>query len=277
MAAEKKDAPKKDAKPAEETEAPKSKKKLLVGVGAVAVVVLGAVASMMAIPSKKAERHLIEGPFVAKLSKNELQVNLAGESSKRYLVMILNAEFFAYDEAYAIARLGGGGGGGGEHGAAAATGDPLFAAMLQDALLEIAARKTRDQVTDSVQIEAFLEEVRTALDPLLFPVYVGEGHDLNKPDAKSGLRAGESIMESTFRGMLYEHHIAVDSAKHTLRFDEGPAVGYQGTERDLKLENELKQCVYVDVTAIDPEFNGEVPVGVPGKVRRIYRDKFLVQ
>ena len=275
MAAEKKVDPKQGVKPVEGAEAPKSKKKLFMGLGAVAVVVLGAMVSVMAIPNKKAERHLIEGPFVAKLSKNELQVNLAGESSKRYLVMILNAEFFAYEEAYAIARLGGGGGG--EHGGAAATGDPLFAAMLQDAMLEIAARKTRDQVTDSVQIEAFLEEVRTALDPLLFPVYVGDGHDLNKPDAKSGLRAGESIMESTFRGMLHEHHIEVDSAKHTLRFDEGPAVGYQGTERDLKLENEVKQCVYVDVTAIDSEFNGEVPVGVPGKVRRIYRDKFLVQ
>lgn len=276
MAAEKKDEPKKDDKSAEGAEAPKSKKKLFMGVGAVLVVALGAIVSMMALPSKKVERHVIEGPFIAKLSKNELQVNLAGESSKRYLVMILNAEFFAYEEAYAIARLGGGGGGG-EHGAAAATGDPLFAAMLQDALLEIAARKTRDQVTDSVQIEAFLEEVRTALDPLLFPVYVGSGHDLNKPDAKSGLRVGESIMESTFRGMLHEHAIVVDGLKKTLRFDEGPIVTYQGNERDLKLENELKQCVYVDVSSLDPEFSGEVPVGVPGKVRRIYRDKFLVQ
>src|SRR5207245_2088518 len=146
-----------DEKPAAAAPAPKSKKPLLIGVGAVVVAALGGMVSMLAVPKPHEAHPTLKGPFIAKLSKTDISVNLAGESSKRYLVMALNAEYFAYDEKYVISRLSGEGGGG-EHGAASG-GDPLFGAMLQDALLGIAARKTRDQVTDSAQIEGVLEEV----------------------------------------------------------------------------------------------------------------------
>jgi hypothetical protein len=272
--AENKEEKKDDQAAAAQAEA--SKKRMVVIGGAVGAVLLGGIVSVMAIPKKKVERHLLDGPFVSKLSKNEIQVNLAGEGSKRYLAMELNVEYFAYEESYVTHRLGTGGAGGG-HDDKAGSGDPLYLAMLQDSLLQIASRKTRDQVTDPVQIEAFLEEVRVAVDPLLFPVCVGDSHGQTTPDTKSGLRAGESIDESTFRGMLHEHHVEVDATKHTLRLDDGPTVQYQGTERDLMLDNGHKQVVYLDVTGIDPEFVGRVPIGIAGKVRRIYRDKFLVQ
>lgn len=275
--AEKQEA-KPDDKQAADAGAKKSKKGLFIGAGAAGVVILGAIAATMAMPAKKEKRHMLEGPFVSKLSKNEIQVNLAGEGSKRYLVMELNVEFFAYEESYATARLGTGAPAGGEHGGAAgATGDQLYMAMLQDSLLDIAARKTRDQVTDTVQIEAFLEEVRVAVDPLLFPVCVGDSHSQTMPDSKSGLRVGESIAESTFRGMLHEHEVAVNAHERTLRLDDGPVFAFQGQERDLRVENAAKQTVYLDVTALDPEFVGNVPIGLGGKVRRIYRNKFLVQ
>jgi flagellar basal body-associated protein FliL len=269
---------KKDAAGAETADAPKSKKKLFVGIGAVVAVMLGGLVSMMAVPKKKVERHLLEGPFISKLAKNEIQVNLAGEGSKRYLAMELNVEYFAYEESYVMQRLGIGGGGGGEHGGdKAGAGDPLYLAMLQDSLLQITSRKTRDQVTDPVQIEAFLEEVRVAVDPLLFPVCVGDAHGQMQPDTKSGLRAGESIDESTFRGMLHEHNIQLDAHQHTLKLDDGPTVTYTGNERDLTVDNGKKQFVKLDVSTIEPEFVGNVPIGIAGKVRRIYRDKFLVQ
>lgn len=276
MAAENKDE-KKEAAGAETADAPKSKKPLVIGVGAVVVVVLGGLMSVMAMPKKKSERHLLEGPFISKLCKNEIQVNLAGEGSKRYLAMELNVEYFAYEESYVMARLGTGGAGGGEHGGKAPEGDPLYLAMLQDSLLQITSRKTRDQVTDPVQIEAFLEEVRVAVDPLLFPVCVGDSHGQMQADTKSGLRAGESIDESTFRGYLYEHSIALDATKHTVKLDDGPTITYQGTERDLTVDNGKKQFVKLDVSTVEPEFVGNVPIGIAGKVRRIYRDKFLVQ
>lgn len=271
-----KQEPKKDEVQAAATEAPPSKAKLFVGLGAVGVMVLGGVVSMMAIPKKKVDRHLLDGPFVSKLSKTEIQVNLAGEGSKRYLAMELNVEYFAYEESYVTTRLGIGGAGG-EPDAKAASGDPLYLAMLQDSLLQITSQKSRDQVTDPVQIEAFLEEVRVAVDPLLFPVCVGDSHGQMQPDKKSGLRVGESIHESTFREMLHEHKISVDAVQRTVKLDDGPVVTYQGNERDLRVDNGHKKHVFLDITALEPEFVGDVPIGIAGKVRRIYRDKFLVQ
>src|SRR5262245_2998565 len=106
MADGKKDEAKKDDKKAEgaaegagaspAASSTKSKTPVLVG-GSVALVALGWIFSTMAVPHKDDEHaHHLEGPFVARLSKSELQVNLAGESSKRYLVMMLNGEYMAY-------------------------------------------------------------------------------------------------------------------------------------------------------------------------------------
>lgn len=277
--AENKEAKPDDKKEKGEGEAPKkSKKGLFIGGGAGLLVVLGAVGSMMAAPKEHVERHLLGGPFVSKLCKNEITVNLAGEGSKRYLVMDLNVEYFAYEESYVTTRAGTGTAAAGGHGGdAAPTGDTLYLAQLQDALLEIGARKTRDQVTDQTQIDAFLEEVRVAVDPLLFPVCVGDSHAQTMPDTKSGLRVGESIADSTFRGMLHEHEVVVNALEKTVKLDDGPTVGYQGTERDLRVEDSKKEHVYLDVTTLKPEFVGSVPIGLGGKVRRIYRNKFLVQ
>jgi hypothetical protein len=268
---------KKDEK-ADNAEAPKKGKKgLLVGTGAALVVMFGAVAATMGTPKERVERHLLAGPFVSKLAKNELTVNLAGEGSKRYLVMELNVEYFAYEESYVTSRIGTAVAPAGGHGDAPSAGDPLYQAMFQDSLLEIAARKTRDQVTDQVQIDAFLEEVRVAVEPLLFPVCVGDSHAQTMPDKLSGLRVGESVMDSSFRGMLHEHGVEVNAIEKTVRLDGGPSVGYQGNERDLRVETPDKQFTFLDVTTIEPEFVGKVPIGLGGKVRRIYRNKFLVQ
>ena len=77
-----------------------------------------------AVP-KKAHEPELEGPFVAKLSKTDIQANLAGADGKRYVVMSLQAEYYAYDESYVQGRLGGGAGGGG-HGGASAEALQLF-------------------------------------------------------------------------------------------------------------------------------------------------------
>jgi hypothetical protein len=266
------------AKPSGDAEPAKKKTPLFLGGGALALVAVAYVLATMAVPKKEPKPHL-EGPFVTKLSKTDIQVNLAGEGSKRYLVMSLNAEYFAYDEQYVAGRLGGSAGakGGGEHGGGAGAEDPLYTAMLKDALLKLAATRTRDQVTDPVLIDAFLEDVRRVVDPILFPVHVGESHSPLEADPTSGLKVGESISESTFRGFLHEHALAVDAKRQTVAFDGGEAVAYEGKERDLELSNAAGERVYVDVTGLKPEFSGQVPIGVPGKVRRIYRDSFLVQ
>lgn len=246
--------------------------KLLFGGGVAGVLGLALALAMMAVPRKQPMIRLLDGPFVTRLSKSDIQVNLSGEGSKRYLVMQLNAEYYAYDEGYVAGRLGGGGGEGG-----AASEDPLYTAMLKDAMLRLAATKSRDQVTDPVLIDAFLEELREAVDPVLFPVYIGDSKSPRQRDSLSGLRTGDSILESSLRGLLHEHSLRVDAAAKTIALDDGPPVGFEGSERDLRVHSKDGASVHVDVTGLVPEFEGVVPIGVPGRVRRIYRDSFLVQ
>ena len=267
-------APEAGDKPAEAA-APKPKKTMVVvGASALIVMALGLVAATMAVPARKPEPRL-EGPFIAKLSSSDIQVNLAGEGSKRYLVTTLQAEYHTYDEAYVSARIGGGGAKG-EHGGGA-TEDPLYAAMLKDALLAVASTKTRDEVTNPVMVESFLEEVRKAIDPVLFPVCLGDAKSMQSSDSVSGLRTGQSIMQASMRGLLYEHTLRVDGPRRTLRLDTGPLVQFDGREHDLRVVDGDDKDIYVDVSELKPGFSGDVHVGVAGKVRRIYRDSFLVQ
>jgi len=246
--------------------APAPKKRLGLFVGAATFLVLGAGAAVMAVPKKPAPVPRLDGPFVARLSQEDLQVNLAGENGKRYLVLGLSAEFFAYDPAAVRNQLGGEG----------AT-DLLFTTRLTDTMLQLAARKTREQVEDPVQMEAFLMEVRAAVEPLLFPVCVGDSSAPQTRDSKSGLRVGESVMESSLRGLLHDHEITLDGARKTIRLDEGPQVKYSGNERDLRLTASNGEFTFVDVTGVDAEFSGTVAVGVQGRLRRIYRGQVLVQ
>lgn len=275
--AEKKDS--KDAKGGKEAAAeqapPKKSKALLFGIGGAAgILALAFVASLMAVPKKAHIPHL-EGPFVAKLSKDTLQANLAGAGGKRYVAMLLQAEYYAYSEAYVQGRLGGGGGDGG-HGPAAAE-DPLYLAMLKDALLTIAARKTAEQMTDQAVSDVFLEEVREAVDPILFPIYVGDAMSPQQSDTKSGLKVGEDHVRSTMRGLLHDHALRIDGAARTIALDGGSAIPFTDRDRNLKVINQAGECVFVDCSGYKAPFTGEVPVGVPGRVRRIFKDSLLVQ
>lgn len=272
----KKDAAKPEGASSEgEAKPAKSKTPMLVGGGALAMVALGWVLALMAVPKKHDEppAHL-EGPFVARLSKTEIQVNLAGESSKRYLVMMLNGEYMAYDESYVNGRLGIAGGAGGHD---APVEDPLYTIQLKNALLSLASTRTREQVTDPVQIESFLEEARRAVEPVLFPCYLGDSHSPHHADSMSGLRLGDSMDNTKMRGLLHDHHIEVDRAAKKLRFDEGAPVAFEGEERDVKLVNEGGDEVWVDLSELKEGFSGKVDVGVPGRLRKIYRESFLVQ
>jgi hypothetical protein len=219
----------------------------------------------------------LEGPFVTKLSTSDIQVNLSGEGSKRYLVMQLQAEYYTYEEAYVTARIGGAGGSGEHGGGGAAAEDPRYSAMLKDALLGVAATKSREQVTNPVAVESLLEEIRAAVDPVLFPVCVGNAHSSRDADTVSGLRTGESSMRSTLRGLLHEHVLHIDSPHQTIRLDSGPPVHFEKTNHDLRVPDADDKDVYLDISDLKSDFTGDVHVGVAGRVRKIYRDRFLVQ
>jgi flagellar basal body-associated protein FliL len=263
--------PKKDTSPAagKDAGAPKKNKlPLIIGGGAISMIAIGYMLAVMAIPAKHAPKPHIEGPFVSPLSKTDVQVNLAGEGGKRYLLMALQAEYLAYDETYVKGRLGLKDGG---------TEDEVYTAQLKDALLSIASTKTREQVTNPVMLDGFLEEVRVALEPILFPVYIGDTLLPGAADKHSGLRVGDASAEMSFRGFLHEHAVFVDGQRQLARFDNGALVTFEGNERNLWLANEKGERVTVNVSGLHPEFKGEVPIGIPGKVRRIYRNSLLVQ
>jgi hypothetical protein len=84
-------------------------------------------------------------------------------------------------------------------------------------------------------------------------------------------------MDSTFRGFLHEHALRIDAAHKSVRLDDGPESAYRGEESDLKVTASDGSTVYLNMMHVDPNFSGDVPIGVAGRVRRIYRQQVLVQ
>jgi len=108
-------------------------------------------------------------------------------------------------------------------------------------------------------------------------VHVGDEHDAEARHEESGLRAGRSNASSTLRGLFYEHHLALDAGKKTIALDDGPSVSFQGDEADLFVADARGKGVYVDVSAVQADFDGRVPVGTFGRVRNVYFNTFLTQ
>lgn len=255
-------ADKKNEKPEQgEAEAPKkSKKGLFLGGGMLGLIAAGWAVSLVATPSVKEER-LFAGPFVISLSPEDVQVNLSGDGGKRFLVMTLKAEIDAYEEGYAAQRIA----------------DPLYDARLKDALIRVGRQKTKDDLADTVGEELFKEEVCEAIDPILFPIHVGNPLDWNGRHEKSGLGPGRSIEDSTLRSGFFAHELHLDAAERKIRLDEGPETTFEGGEEDLELFNEHGDVLFVDVSHVVPEFKGKVNAGVFGRIRNVYFGKLLVQ
>jgi flagellar basal body-associated protein FliL len=238
---------------------PKSRAPKLLG-GVVGLVALAYAVSLMALP--KAEKKLnFDGPFVAAVTEEKISVNLAGDSGKRYLAMELKAEFDAYDEDYVWKRVA----------------DPLYQAQLQDALIRVSSQKTKNEITDRVGKDVFAQEIRDAVSPLLFPVHVGNEMDAHKAHEESGLRTGPSMRNSTLRGGFHSHVLHVDVPGRTLRLDEGPETAFRGDETDFVVGDGAGSRIYLDLTMVQPDFQGEVKVGTFGSIRDIYFARFLIQ
>jgi len=246
--------------PAEAQAAAKSGKKKLIafGGGGVAVLALAYMAALMALPGEQAAPQL-KGPFVAPLTESKVQVNLAG--SKSFLVVNFNLIYEAFDEAYYIKR----------------SLDPVYVAELTDVLVDIASAKTREEFSDRVNKPIILEEIRQAVDPLLFPVHIGEGDDATAQDEVSGLAPGISTHTGTFRPLQGEHVLKVDAIARTLTLQDGAQVTWTAGDSDVRVENGLGQTLFVDVSNVVEGFQGEVPVGVRGRMRRLLWNEVLIQ
>ncbi len=242
-----------------EEEAPKPKKKLFLGGGALALIAFAWIAAGMAAP-KKEEYKLFKGPFVTPISAAEQTVNINDKNHKRFLLLKLIAVYEAFEEAYVTARVV----------------DPIYDARVTDAVLSIGARYDETVMNEDIG-QMFLEELEQALDPILFPVQVGKSMTPNDPDPASGIRLGLSVDRATLRGSLYDHSLTIDATEKRMRLDDGPPIAFEGTERDLRIENERGRCVYLDVTDLKESFSGQIRIGVHGRVKSLLKEKFNIQ
>lgn len=241
------------------------RKGAFLGGGIVGLIGLAWALSIVAVPSgggHAQKAHRIGGPFMADVSPSAgFQVNLAGDGGKHYLSLKLNVEVDAFEEGYAMARAS----------------QPLYQAKLTDAVLRTASQKTKGELDNGVGREVFRDELREALDPVLFPVHVGDEKSPEAAHEESGLRFGRSVARSSMRGLFYDHELHVDAAKKRLRLDDGKELTFLGDEPDLFVADARGKGVYVDVAGLRADFVGTVPVGTFGRVRNVYFNTFLTQ
>jgi len=252
-----------NTEPAEGQEAAPStgkKKGLLLGGGTIGLIAAAYIVSMVALP-QEVKTPPFDGPFVTTLSPGDIQVNLKGDGGRRYLVMALQAKYVGYDELYLQQRVA----------------DPVYQADMIDALIGISRQKTMDDVEDALGQENLKEEFREAVDPLLFPIHVGNPLSFYKPHEESGIAPGRSIDNADMRGGFHAHLIHVDGVKDAISLDDGPVVSFDGSESNLMLENASGLTVYVDLTGMTEDWSGELNVGTFGTVKEIKFSKFITQ
>jgi flagellar basal body-associated protein FliL len=239
---------------------PKKKKLMLFGGGGLGVVAAAFVAATLAAPAKK-EYKVFEGPWITPLTPEKVQVNLNGEGRKRFLVFTAEAYFEAYEEGYATARAA----------------DPTYLALMKDVALRVASRRTADEINSEVGNAAFREDLRLAIDPLLFPVQLGKTAGPTEQDPRSGLKLGTSSIRSNFRVPLYDGVLHVDAPARTLRLGRGQPVAFEGPDKDVRVEDENGRFVFIDVSRIEEDFQGEVLVGVHGRIRKVLLTDWAIQ
>jgi hypothetical protein len=241
----------------------KSKKGLSLGGGMIALVGVAYLSATMGTPSIGPIPQY-QGPFVLTLTgEKEVTLNLASSTTK-YLVMKLDAEYDCYDPNYFEVRNED------DEGA-------LFNAVVIDMLNEIGSTKTLEMVTNEASKKAFWLELRDGLDPICFPIHVGNTDNPYQSDSASGIKPGDSMLFSSLRGRHEDHTLYVDAPAKTVRLDGGESVGYHGSEIDLLATNENDKFIYLNVSEIDPNFVGELKVGVKGRLRRVLVQKFGLQ
>lgn len=231
---------------------PKKKKLMLFGGGGLGVIAAAFIAASLAAPAKK-EYKVFEGPWITPLTPDKVQVNLKGEGRKRFLIFQAEAYFEAYEEGYAAARAA----------------DPTYVALMKDVALRVASRRTSEEINSEVGNAAFREDLRLAVDPLLFPVQIGKTATPAEQDAKSGLKMGTSSIRSNFRVPLYDGALHLDVPGKSIRLGRGQPVTFEGTEKDLRVEDEHGRFVFLDMSRLQDGFQGEVLVGVHGRIREI--------
>lgn len=254
---EKKDSP---TKADEQQKSGKGPLKLLVGV--ILMIATGGGVAMLAMPKKAQGPDTFGGPWSFAFS--EVIANTLDDNFSRFIKFAPTCSYFAYEQAYADQRKA----------------DPDFNPSIDEAITNVVAsfkllEIMKDGSGEELALAARLEEV---LEPILFPVHVGESVLPLETDPESGLRPGDSHDRfGTFRGAFHEHSIEVDTVAKTLKLADGDVLTYTGSESDLELRTADGRKVFVDVTKLKPKFKGSVRVGIHGRIRQVHLGRKLAQ
>jgi hypothetical protein len=254
---EQKDSPEKTD---EKQKSSKGPLKLLVGI--VLLIAAGSGVAMLAMPKKAKGLETFGGPWSFAFA--EVLANTLDDNFSRFIKFAPTCSYFAYEQTYADQRKA----------------DPDFNPSIDEAITNVVAsfrllEIMKDGSGEELALAARLEEV---LEPILFPVHVGETILPLENDPKSGLRVGDSQNRfGTFRGAFREHFIEVDATAKTLKLADGDVSTYSGFESDLELRTADGRKVFVDVTKLKPNFKGQVGVGIQGRIRQVHLGRKLAQ
>lgn len=241
-------------------EAKTKKNKLFLGGAFAGVVAAGVIAAMIAVPSVD-EKPVFDGPFTFPLFEQQFSCNIQVQSRKRFLQMSPDVFYYAYDKGYLATR----------------TLDELYRPSVYEAVFRVSTSTSLDGIYGEVGETTFTEELREVLDPILFPAHIGNTTLPMDIDGESGLRPGMSSDLNTFRGHFHDHVLHVDAPQRKLQVDDGPEVTFEKGDPNVKLLTSDGTALYVDTSPLDPEFVGDVPVGIKGKIRQIVPTGLVVQ
>ena len=108
-------------------------------------------------------------------------------------------------------------------------------------------------------------------------MHLGDAATPLAADSASGLRPGDSAFLGTLRGRYEDHTLHVDVPAKTVRLDDGEDTAFLGTEVDLMVANAEQNYLFLNVTELNPEFVGELKVGVKGRLRKVLKDYWVLQ
>lgn len=227
----------------------------------VGLIALGSTLAIVSMPEKAAPKSFA-GPAMHNFFEKDIVGNPLDDNFSRYLKFSPSCSYFAYDITYPSSR----------------TADEHYEKSLRQAMMYTISRFRIDEVMAAASREAFAAALEEVAEPVLFPVHLGETPTPYDPDPASGLRLGDSQdLHGTFRGAFHQHVLRVDARKMILQLDGGPEVQFDGSEHDLLVEAEDGTKIYVNVTTLDDAFEGEVNVGVMGRIRRMFTGDIIAQ
>jgi hypothetical protein len=229
--------------------------------GMVGLIAAGGALAFMALPGKPGEGTKFTGPYNHSLFEVQFISNVEDNNFTRFIKTNPQVEYFAYDEAYITKRVT----------------DPGYSALLQHVFGSLVSRRNLDEIYGGTLRDQFAEEIRGAVNPILFPVHIGETDLPLEIDSDSGLRPGNSYRHTTFSGRFEDHVLKVDVNAKTIQIDDGPQTTFTGTEEDLAVLDVTGEVLYLDTTNVNSGFQGEVSVGSHGRIRQVFLSSHIAQ